>query len=84
MNNNPSDLMSYCSWVKKNLRYRESVGESFCGFTFYNREHFAFREPIGDTLTTFLPLRIRKAKRLGCKRVERAFTHVNSIFLCRS
>ena len=36
---------------KKKIRYRESVGESFCGFTLYNREHFVFREPIRDALT---------------------------------
>ena len=50
MNSNPSDSMSYCSWAKKIFKYIESVGESFCGFTLYNREHFVFREPIGDAL----------------------------------
>ena len=33
---------------QKNFRYRESVEESFCGFTLYNREYFVFREPIRD------------------------------------
>ena len=46
--------MSYCSWAKKNFRYRESVGDLFCGFTLYNREDFVFREPIGDALTGFV------------------------------
>ena len=50
MNSSSSDLMSYCSRAKKKSGYRESVGESFCGFTFYNREHFVFIEPIGDAL----------------------------------
>ena len=57
MNNNSSDLMSYCSWSKKNFRYKESIGESFCGFTLYNREHFVFKEPIGDVLSQYYKLK---------------------------
>ena len=44
--------MSYYSWAKKNFKYRESVGDLFCEFTFYNREDFVFREPIGDALSS--------------------------------
>ena len=44
---------------KKKFRYREPVGESFCGFTLYNREHFVFREPIGDALSPHLEWRLK-------------------------
>ena len=29
MNSSSSDLMSYCSLAKKNLRYREAIGAPF-------------------------------------------------------
>ena len=50
MNSSSLDLMSYCSRAQKKFKYRESVEESFCRFTLYNRERFVFREPIGDAL----------------------------------
>ena len=46
-------LMSYCSWAKKNFRSKKFVGESFYRFIIYNREHFIFREPIGDIFTIY-------------------------------
>ena len=51
MNNSLSDLMSYYSWAKKNSRYRESIGDLFCGFTLYSREDFVFSSPVGDALS---------------------------------
>ena len=50
MNSSPSDLMSYCSWAKKNSSYRESIGDSFYGVIFYYREYFTFTYTIGDAL----------------------------------
>ena len=52
MNSSPSDLMSYCSWAKKNSSYRESIGDSFYGVILYYREYFAFKYTIGDALKT--------------------------------
>ena len=50
MNSNSSDLMSYCSWAKKNSRDRESIEDPFFGLNLYYREYFAFSYTIGDAL----------------------------------
>ena len=47
MSSSPSDLMSYCSWAKKNYGYRESIGDYFYGATLYYRYFYAFSYTIG-------------------------------------
>ena len=53
MNSSLSDLISYCSWAKKNSRYRVSIGDPFFGLTLYYREYFAFSYAIRDALINF-------------------------------
>ena len=50
----PLDLMSYCSWAKKNLGFRESIGDLFFGLILYYREYFAFSYIVGDVLIVFI------------------------------
>ena len=50
MNSNPSNLISYCSWAKKNSKYKKFIGDLFCKFTLYNRENFVFNSPLRDAL----------------------------------
>ena len=56
MNSSPLDLMSYCSWVKKNSNYRESIRDSFYGSILYYREYFAFTYTSGDALNHIILL----------------------------
>ena len=58
MNSSPSDLMSYCSWAKKNSGYRESIRDYFYGDTLYYRDFYAFSHTIGDALKEKILLKI--------------------------
>ena len=42
MYSSPLDLMSYCTWAKKILGFRESIGDPFFGLILYYREYFCF------------------------------------------
>ena len=48
MNSSPSDLMSYCSWAKKNSEYRESIKDYFYGIILYYINFYVFSYTIGD------------------------------------
>ena len=50
MYSSPLDLMSYYSSVKKNLRFKESIGDYFFGLILYYRDYFTFSYTIGDAL----------------------------------
>ena len=50
MNSSPSDLMSYCSWAKKNSGYRESIENYFYRAILYYRDFYAFSYTIRDAL----------------------------------
>ena len=50
MNSSLSNLMSDCSWAKKNQDI-ESTLETFFGLTLYSREYFTFSYTIRDALS---------------------------------
>ena len=54
MYSSPLDLMSYCTWAKKILGFRESIGDPFFGLILYYREYFAFSYIVGDVLIVFI------------------------------
>ena len=53
MNSSPSDLMSYCSWAKKNSGYRQSIGDYFYGASLYYRNFYVFSYTVRDALRSF-------------------------------
>ena len=57
MYSSSSDLMSYCSWAKKNSRFRESIENHFFGLILYYRDYFAFSYTIGDALNKFFTIK---------------------------
>ena len=54
MNSSSSNLMSYYSWVKKKISFRETIGALFSSFFRFHSLYFGYACSVGDALSTML------------------------------